>query len=316
MRPLERIVFWPERDYNPAFVLYEALWMLTGRNDLEPLTRYVRDFGKYSDDGATLHGAYGFRWRHHFLPASLMAENIDQLQVIAHRLRENPRDRRSILAMWDPSADLHTDDSWKDLPCNTTATLQRDREGRLNLTVFCRSNDILWGTYYANAFHFSMLLEYMAHWIGCDVGTYEQISVNYHAYEATAKPFYDVFANRTHQDILGADPYASGTVRPILMNSDGDIEHVNRLIERLLDDADYGYSNDINVPDPSAEPWSYSIHCVLKAHHSWRTLAAPERFDRALELLETSAPSIDWIASMKQWITSRRAKWEAKLEAV
>src|SRR5690348_17067041 len=58
-KPCERVMFWPERDANPAFHLYESLWMLQGRNDLSPLLRYVRDFGRFSDDGETLYGAYG-----------------------------------------------------------------------------------------------------------------------------------------------------------------------------------------------------------------------------------------------------------------
>ena len=57
--PLERVVFWPERDANPFFHLYESLWMLAGRNDIAPLTRYAKNMANYSDDGETQHGAYG-----------------------------------------------------------------------------------------------------------------------------------------------------------------------------------------------------------------------------------------------------------------
>jgi len=55
-QPTERLTFWPQRDVNTAFLLAEALWMLQGRNDLGLPQRYIKDFGRYSDDGQTLLG--------------------------------------------------------------------------------------------------------------------------------------------------------------------------------------------------------------------------------------------------------------------
>ena len=40
-KPCERVMFWSERDANPAFHLYEALWMLAGRDDV--FTGYTRE---------------------------------------------------------------------------------------------------------------------------------------------------------------------------------------------------------------------------------------------------------------------------------
>ena len=56
---------------------------------------------EYSDDGITLQGAYGFRWREHF--------GGDQLSVIIERLRNDNTDRRCVLQMWDPLVDLNAD---------------------------------------------------------------------------------------------------------------------------------------------------------------------------------------------------------------
>lgn len=52
----------------------------------------------------------------------------------------------------------------------------------LDMTVCCRSNDILWGAYGANAVHMSFLQEYMAAAIGVAMGKYYQISNNFHLY--------------------------------------------------------------------------------------------------------------------------------------
>lgn len=339
-RPQERIVFWDARDYNPAFVLYEALWMLAGRRDLDPLTRYVKDFGRYSDDGITLHGAYGFRWRRAFsLPgfapgvactcgghedglhskscAMRLRGNVDQLAIIASRLRNDPDDRRCVLQMWSAPDDLGV--ASRDVPCNDVATFQRDVAGALDMTVFCRSNDIIWGACYANAFHFSLLQEYMARWIGCPVGRYTQISVNYHAYLETI----DQLRTLPERVFLGFetmrpepidDPYAMGTVRALplaesLAGEDGPalIARVDGMIAQLLFAADH----DFAIGDVPCDGGGFfeTATAVLRAHHLWRTLPAPTRFDRAQAALASGDPQSDLVVSMAAWLARRRARW-------
>jgi hypothetical protein len=51
------------------------------------------------------------------------------------------------------------------------------------MQVNCRSNDIIWGAYGANAVHFSFLQEWLAWAIGVRVGVFYQVSFNYHIYE-------------------------------------------------------------------------------------------------------------------------------------
>lgn len=170
--PTERVEFHPWRDSNPFFHFYESLWMLAGRRDVAPLIRYVPRMSEFSDDGEKFNAAYGHRWRH-------LDYKQDQLVVICNALRKNPDDRQQVLQIWDHRLDLGT--TTKDHACNLTATLQIV-DNRLDMVVLCRSNDVIWGCYGANAVHFSVLLEYMARRIGCAVGTYTQVSVNWHAY--------------------------------------------------------------------------------------------------------------------------------------
>lgn len=172
--PQHRVSFSVERDANPFFHLYEALWMLGGRNDLESMTRYVARFKEFSDDGTTLHGAYGYRWRTWF--------GYDQLSSIVDELAANPNSRRAVLAMWDGQHDLERAMSGgKDVPCNTQVYF-RIRQDKLDMTVTCRSNDMVWGAYGANVVHFSMLQEYVAQAVGVGIGIYYQMSNNFHAY--------------------------------------------------------------------------------------------------------------------------------------
>jgi thymidylate synthase len=176
--PKQRVIFSPTRNANPFFHLMESLWMLAGHNDLKFPMTFNKRFKEYSDDGEIIHGAYGHRWRR--------ALGYDQLQVIATELQSNSQSRRCVLQIWDSHQlgmdDLHVAMSGgRDVPCNTQVYFDI-RGGHLNMTVCNRSNDVIWGAYGANVVHFSILQEYLARWIGVPVGTYRQMSNNFHAY--------------------------------------------------------------------------------------------------------------------------------------
>ena len=205
-RPTERVLLDPKRDANPFFHLMEALWMLAGRDDARWLDRFVSDFGsRFAEPDGRIHGAYGRRWRRWFWypvedppPGAAQTRTIDQLDEAVRLLRANPNDRQVVLTMWDPACDLGKE-GLRDRPCNTHAYLRVREEERpppptaldaesprrrrvLDLTVLCRSNDVVWGAYGANAVHFSVLQEYLAGRIGVGVGRYYQVSNNFHAY--------------------------------------------------------------------------------------------------------------------------------------
>lgn len=113
-RPRERVLFNPSRDANPFFHLYEALWMLTGRNDAEPLAYYASRMKTYSDDGKTLNGAYGYRWRHAkyerddhgMYDTGSSTDRVDQLDILVQHLKADPTSRRAVLTMWNVEDDL------------------------------------------------------------------------------------------------------------------------------------------------------------------------------------------------------------------
>ncbi len=173
--PTFRTLFNPIRDANPAFGLFESLWMLAGRNDVGFVAAFVKQMAAYSDDGQTLNGAYGHRWRQHF--------GIDQLTFAIEELRRDPTSRRVNIQMWDAHRDpqLLMNGGSKDVPCNTNMYVEV-QDGQLNLTVCNRSNDMIWGAYGANYVHFGFVQEYLACALGLEVGTYTQVSRNAHIY--------------------------------------------------------------------------------------------------------------------------------------
>lgn len=226
-RPTERVLRDPVRDANPFFHLFESLWMLAGRNDAAFLSRFVRDFGeRFAETDGTVHGAYGYRWRH--------SMGVDQLDEVVRKLREDPTSRQCVIQMWDAKSfqERGLEDgwdligTWRDRPCNTHVYLRvretadrhlgvvrgvefRERDQVLDLTVCCRSNDVVWGAYGANAVHFSVLHEYLAGRIGVGVGTMYQVSNNWHAYV-------DVWKKKINPDYIRRswDPYDERITQP------------------------------------------------------------------------------------------------------
>jgi hypothetical protein len=176
-KPLERVCFCPVRDANPFFHLMESLWMLAKRDDVAFPTFYNSHMSAFSDDGERYNAAYGFRMRRHF--------GKDQLAEVVRELKENPASRQAVIALWDPE-DLGK--TTKDKACNLSLVFEIDRDRRLNLTVFNRSNDAVLGAVAgANPVHMSYFQQYVADALGVEVGWYEQVSNNLHAYQEHPK---------------------------------------------------------------------------------------------------------------------------------
>ena len=226
-QPCERVLFNQARDANPFFHLYEALWMLAGRQDVGSLAYYNKRMLEFSDDGTTINDAYGYRWRHasrSAIHAVVGAQPLDQLDILVEHLKNKPESRRAVLQMWNVQDDLTRIDTSRAVACNTAAyfavgmgrcflcggTGQATGTGEsvagslqpcpgckgmphdvprfLDMTVTNRSNDMVWGLCGANAVHFSFLQEYLACRLGLLVGTYHQFTNNLHVYTNNWKP--------------------------------------------------------------------------------------------------------------------------------
>lgn len=293
-KPCERVLFHPLRDANPFFHLYESLWMLHGANDVARVAHYVKRMETFSDDGSTLHGAYGYRWRHYF--------KRDQLGIIIAALKANPEDRRCVLQMWDAVEDLGR--NGKDVPCNTSAMFEIDHEGRLNMTVVNRSNDIIWGATGANAVHFSFLQEYIAACVGVPVGRYWQVSNNMHAYVDTYKPLEELaVASLTWPYGMSGHPFSptrdiKGEVEPYpLMSTD---QHLwNRDLALFM-----GHGCVPGLSDPF---FTRVVQPVVQSHAAFKKTNDPERFGKALEIIGQCQAS-DWRKACTEWLQRREDK--------
>jgi hypothetical protein len=293
-RPLERVLISPLRDANPFLHLFEAAWMLGGREDVASVATYASQMRKYSDDGKRLHGAYGKRWRGWFLlQDGKDAAILDQLTWAIDRLKTDPNDRRVVIGMWDAAIDPCVASlGGKDVPCNTHCYVSVGGDGRVNLTICCRSNDMIWGAYGANAVHFSYLLEYIACALGRPVGTMTQVSNNYHAYVEVLDKIRELPPTQPY----GKDEYGPSSY-PLFTNS----EHFDQDLAMLLDE---------RVSLGLRTPWLRKVLVpVIRAHEAYRLKGDPQRFEKALEIIEQcKAP--DWRVACREWLQRRQAKAE------
>ena len=294
--PDQRVLFDPVRNCNPYFHFFEGLWMLAGRNDVAFPARLAENIKNYAEDDGTMHGAYGYRWRKYFdLEGGAEEDFADQLKKVIRMLRKNSNDRRIVLGMWDPRADLEADK--RDIPCNTQIYFYV-RQGCLTMTVTCRSNDIVWGCYGANVVHMSMLHEYVSRLSGYPMGPYYQISNSWHVYEATK--------SYMKGEALDKDPYFYNVVSSYpLVDRDSTQEEWDDDLKILLSYIDSGRKN------PNKEfkdPFFASVAYVL--FESWYAYKNDD-IPRAKRILEDCYAQ-DWKRACHEWLERIERKRENK----
>ena len=269
--PMRRILYNPERDANPFFHMMEAIWMWAGRNDVKWISQFNKGIGQFAEDTGYFHGAYGVRWRLH--------TGLDQLKVLAERIEADPYSRQHVMQMWAAATDLIHD--VRDKPCNTQI-LFRVINDKLDMTVFNRSNDLVWGALGANIVHMTMLHELMASSTGFVIGTYRVVSNNLHLY----KRHWPLLEGAVNADIWAHKSAAMDAPRPLF---NGKID-----MKLWLDDAE-AFCNDHHG-----------------FHHAWfEDVAWPMRtayLDKANRdhfITEIQCPQ--WRGAAELW-TSRRDK--------
>lgn len=294
-RPTERVLFSPARDANPFLHFFESLWMLAGRNDVEFPKMFASRMGEYSDNGTTLSGAYGWRWRNEF--------DYDQLEEVVRLLQHDPYSRRAVITMWAPF-DLELTQRSKDIPCNTQVYV-KIRDGKLDIMVTCRSNDMLWGAYGTNVVQFSMLQEYLACKLGVPVGRYTQVSDSFHVY-LPPHPGGRVWERVKENHVVGTDLYK--TPRYTLTGVDGQIAQPYPLgAETSSWDKDMElFFKYVDAPDDYSlyglrtDFWKYVTHPMWIAWHT-----------RQPDALKQCAAS-DWRLAAQQWLERHAAQSEVR----
>lgn len=189
--PLNRELLLQVRKHHLAAQIAETMWVLTGRDDVEWLSRYLPRAVDYSDDGKVWRGGYGPRIRKWGPDEDSRYEQVDQLQYVVDTLRAAPSSRQAVISIWNPIIDTLPG---KDLPCNDIIQFL-SRNGKLDAHVFIRSNDVMWGWSNINSFEWSTLLEIVAGMVGLNVGSLHFSVSSFHLYDIHWEKARDIVGN-------------------------------------------------------------------------------------------------------------------------
>ncbi|TKG89249.1 thymidylate synthase [Puteibacter caeruleilacunae] len=200
--PTARLVTIPERRWNPILPYAESLWLAIGRNDLEFIGHYLKKMKDFSDDGFFLRGGYGPRLRNYnginndykiqnpfdIDFSGLNKSEVDQFKYIDLNFQKDINTRQAIINIGDPPKDCFDADGClkktKDFPCTRLLHFQKQpKTHKLNLTVYMRSNDLMWGASAVNIFNFTFIQEYFAKILNLDIGDYYHVVNNFHYYD-------------------------------------------------------------------------------------------------------------------------------------
>lgn len=292
--PTARQVLIPERKWNKILPMAESLWIALGSNDLDDLPgHFVKSIYNYSDDGRTWRAGYGSRIRGFSgvknpydrpidrskksdLDRPLETVVVDQLKYVVETLSKEPTSRQALITIHDPAKDSISDLVTKDIPCT------RDLhflivEGRLNLYVYMRTADLIFGFSAVNMYNFSLMQQYVAKILGVPLGSYFHYVDNLHYYEnkkelvetlasfdvEKAKEFdrslHNDYNDRTNSldelDFVAVDMYQKEEEFWKLSNSKNvDSKVVFNLLQNIKD----------NYPDLFFRGWLYAFPLAMK----------------------------------------------------
>lgn len=154
--------------------LGELVWMLAGSNALNFIEHYIGAYRDLSDDGRTVHGAYG--------PRMFGKHPNNQLARVIASLKNKPDSRQAVVQLFDRRDVLAYH---KDIPCTCTMQFVL-RARRLHMLTFMRSNDAWLGLPH-DIFAFTMIQELVARSLGVELGEYRHSVGSLHLYDRDDK---------------------------------------------------------------------------------------------------------------------------------
>lgn len=161
--PVARSPYLAARRANIVFNHAEALWYLSGRDDLAMIGHYAPRLRRFSADGRRLTGtAYGRRL---FWPGPDGASEFDRVIAL---LRADPDTKRAAMVVMKPGE--LADPANPDVACTLALHLML-RGGALHMTAHMRASDAVTGLL-CDVFSFTFIQEYAARLLRVRVGSY------------------------------------------------------------------------------------------------------------------------------------------------
>jgi len=159
-----------KRNWSEEYARAEWQWYLSGDRNIAKLGELYGKvpaiWKRMADEQGNVNSNYGYQWQRN-----------DQLDHVIHLLKYNAKTRQAAISIYDAK-------EWNkytyDTPC-TYAVQFTVLDGKLNMSVVMRSND-LWYGFCNDQYQFSNLQTLVAYETGYDVGTYYHFAHNLHLY--------------------------------------------------------------------------------------------------------------------------------------
>jgi len=159
-----------KRNWSQEYAEAEWQWYLSGDRNIAKLGELYGKvpaiWKRMADDDGNVNSNYGWQWYRN-----------DQLRKVINNLGQNHESRQATISIYDGK---EIDEYANDTPC-TYAVQFTVLNGKLNMSVVMRSNDIWYG-FCNDQYQFSNLQMYVAYELGLPVGTYYHFAHNLHLY--------------------------------------------------------------------------------------------------------------------------------------
>jgi thymidylate synthase len=215
--PRNRHLFLNGRSSNIYSSLAEVIWVLAGKEEINPfLSFFLKRAKDFSDDGGqTWSDAYGPR-----LYRQGALEN-----VVKTFIREGKSTRRAVLSVYCP--DLDTQEALElrglpeksAIPCNDFLIFWI-RDNKLNLKLASRSGDLIWGTSNVNILEFTIIQEIILSELNRHpgfedvvMGEYNQNILSFHVYNETIKQAEDILRFSQDSTVYNTEPLIGPPIR-------------------------------------------------------------------------------------------------------
>lgn len=192
LKPNERIIKTPWRNFKPKYAELEWQWYLTKDPNPAMVAKEAKLWDRIRNQDGTVNSNYGYWW-----------SKEDQLTNIIKKLSEDKHSRQAWVTIYDGK--LFSGSRLMDIPCTLSIGFRirsiSGEKDRLDMTVLMRSNDLWWG-FCIDQYCFSKLQELVAQNLDMRAGEYHHFAADLHLYDDKLHKYVQAMKGRDEKTAL------------------------------------------------------------------------------------------------------------------
>lgn len=269
--PVDRFPWSRGRRANLVFCYAEALWYLSGSNELQMIEHYAPRIRRYSSDEMTLPGSgYGPR----IFGGS---DDINQWNSVKRVLSHDPDSKRAVIQIF--RAEELSDPDSLDVACTLNLQFLR-RDDALHCVAFMRANDAFRGIV-SDIFSFTLMQELLARELDLAMGSYTHLVGSFHVYDPDLE-WAQRFLQEEERQLPGAFPQMPPGDNRRHIDTVVAVEQLIRSSRTRMETIDF---DRLELPQYWRDVVAlFEVHRRIQQNEDWADLAAflPAAFVSAL----------------------------------